>query len=98
MDSLCCIVSVVTFAFCGKLPGCEIVRAFQIFGDSRRLVFIILENILRACFTVYPSGLKNCGLNEGKDCILQLKLFINNYYCLDDDSDLGIELIANQSF
>lgn len=38
--------------FFKKLFICEIVRAFQIFGDVCRLVFIVLENILRVSFTV----------------------------------------------
>lgn len=46
--------------FSNKCFFCEFVRAFKIFDDARRLVFIILENILRVSFTVYPSGLNNC--------------------------------------
>lgn len=52
--------------FSKKCFFCEFVRAFKIFGDACRSVFIILENILRVSFTVYPSGLNNCLLNYEK--------------------------------
>lgn len=58
---------IFVFFFGNKCFLCEIVRAFQILGDVCRLVFIILENILRVSFTVYPSGLNNCWLNEEKN-------------------------------